>query len=48
MISIGVGKGDNVGIWAQNVPDWLTILYACAKLGAVAVTVNTNYKQHAY
>jgi fatty-acyl-CoA synthase len=46
MISIGVGKGDNVGIWAQNVPDWLTILYACAKLGAVAVTVNTNYKQH--
>ncbi len=46
MISIGVRKGDNVGIWAQNVPDWLTILYACAKLGAVAVTVNTNYKQH--
>jgi Acyl-CoA synthetases (AMP-forming)/AMP-acid ligases II len=46
MLSIGVKKGDNVGIWAQNVPDWLTILYACAKLGAVAVTVNTNYKQH--
>lgn len=26
-------------------PDWLTFLYACAKIGAVAVTVNTNYKQ---
>ena len=28
-----------------NVPDWLTLLYACAKIGAVYVTVNTNYKQ---
>jgi len=44
LLSIGVTKGTHVGIWAQNVPDWLTFLYACAKLGAVAVTVNTNYK----
>jgi fatty-acyl-CoA synthase len=46
MLSIGVKNGDHVGIWAQNVPDWLTILYAAAKIGAIAVTVNTNYKQH--
>ena len=45
LISIGVGKGSHVGIWAANVPDWLTLLYACAKIGAVYVTVNTNYKQ---
>ncbi len=45
LMAIGVEKGTNVGIWANNVPDWLTILYACAKIGAVAVTVNTNYKQ---
>lgn len=44
-IEIGVEKGTHVGIWATNVPDWLTILYACAKVGAVCVTVNTNYKQ---
>jgi len=44
LLAIGVIKGTHVGIWAQNVPDWLTFLYACAKLGAVAVTVNTNYK----
>ena len=44
-MEIGVTKGSHVGIWATNVPDWLTVLYACAKLGAVAVTVNTNYKQ---
>lgn len=32
LISIGVTRGSNVGIWAQNVPDWLTFLYATAKL----------------
>ena len=44
LLSIGVTRGTNVGIWAQNVPDWLTVLYATAKIGAIAVTVNTNYK----
>lgn len=38
-----IGKrGTHVGIWAANVPDWLTLLYARAKIGAVYVTVNTN------
>lgn len=46
LISIGVTRGSHVGIWAQNVPDWLTYLYACAKIGAIYVTVNTNYKQN--
>ena len=41
LIAIGVRRGTHVGIWAANVPDWLTLLYACAKIGAV----NTNYKQ---
>lgn len=44
-LEIGVEKGSHVGIWATNVPDWLTILYACAKIGAICVTVNTSYKQ---
>ena len=46
MLSIGIEHGTHVGIWATNVPDWLTFLYAAAKIGAVAVTVNTNYKQN--
>ena len=46
LLAIGVTKGAHVGIWAQNVPDWLTFLYASAKIGAVAVTVNTSYKAH--
>ena len=45
LLAIGVQRGSHVGIWATNVPDWLTFLYATAKIGAVLVTVNTNYKQ---
>ena len=44
LLAIGIRKGDHVGIWAKNVPDWLTFQFACAKTGAVLVTVNTAYK----
>ncbi|PTN07294.1 AMP-binding protein [Mangrovibacterium marinum] len=44
LMYIGVGQGDKVGIWANNVPDWLTFMFATAKIGAVLVTINTNYK----
>lgn len=44
LIEIGVKRGDKVGIWANNVPDWLTFMFATAKMGAVLVTINTNYK----
>jgi len=44
LMSIGVGKGDKVGIWATNVPDWSTFMYATAKIGAILVTINTSYK----
>jgi fatty-acyl-CoA synthase len=39
-----VRPGDKVGIWATNVPDWSTLMYATAKIGAILVTVNTSYK----
>ena len=46
LMDVGIGKGDHVGVWATNVPDWMTYLYACAKIGAVFVTINTHYKSH--
>uniref|UniRef100_A9A666 AMP-dependent synthetase and ligase n=1 Tax=Methanococcus maripaludis (strain C6 / ATCC BAA-1332) TaxID=444158 RepID=A9A666_METM6 len=46
LLEIGITKGDHVGIWAKNVPDWLTFMFATAKIGAVLVTVNTAYKSH--
>lgn len=45
LMAIGVKKGTHVGIWATNVPDWFTFIFATAKIGAVMVTVNTNYKE---
>jgi len=46
LLSMGIKKGDHVGIWATNVPDWNTVLFACARIGAVLITVNTGYKTH--
>ena len=39
MLAIGITHGTHVGVWATNVPDWLTFLYAGAKIGAVLVTM---------
>ncbi len=44
LLYIGIRPGDKVGVWAKNVPDWTTLMFATAKIGAVLVTVNTNYK----
>ena len=44
LLAMGVAKGDNLSIWATNVPEWVTLQFASAKVGAVLVTVNTSYK----
>lgn len=46
LMAIGVKKGTHVGIWANNVPDWSTMFFACSKIGAITITVNTNFKQY--
>ncbi len=45
LLSLGIKKDDKVAIWATNVPEWYEILFASAKIGAILVTVNTNYKE---
>lgn len=45
LLGLGIKKGDHIAIWATNVPEWLEILFASAKIGVVLVTVNTNYKE---
>ena len=44
LLYIGVKPGDKVGIWAKNVPDWTSFMFASAKIGAILVTINTSYK----
>ena len=46
LLAIGLEKGDHLGIWARNIPDWLTMAFATAKIGVVLVTVNPVYKAH--
>ncbi|QHA92621.1 AMP-binding protein [Bacillus sp. N1-1] len=44
LLDLGVAKGEHVAVWATNVPEWLLLQFATAKIGAVLVTVNTNYQ----
>lgn len=46
LLAIGMKPGDHLGVWARNIPDWLTFMYATAKVGIVMVTVNPVYKGH--
>ena len=43
-LRLGLKKGDHIGIWATNIPEWQLTLFSAAKIGAILVTVNTNYK----
>ena len=45
LMAMGIKKGDHVAIWATNYPQWVQTQFATAKIGAVLVTVNTNYKK---
>ncbi|WP_288323871.1 AMP-binding protein, partial [uncultured Eggerthella sp.] len=28
LLAIGMRPGDHLGVWARNIPDWLTFMYA--------------------
>ena len=45
LMGLGVKKGDKVALWATNVPYWVTLQFATAQIGAVLITVNTNYRE---
>ena len=44
LLSIGIAKGQHVGIWATNYTEWVLTQFATAKIGAVLVTVNPAYR----
>lgn len=45
-MALGVQKGDHVAVWTTNVPEWVYMQFGLSMIGAVLVTVNTNYKSH--
>jgi fatty-acyl-CoA synthase len=46
LLSIGVYKGDRVGIWAPNRPEWVLAQFATARIGAILVNINPSYQTY--
>jgi fatty-acyl-CoA synthase len=44
LIASGVAKGDRVGLWSPNLPEWVIAQYACARMGAIMVNINPAYR----
>jgi fatty-acyl-CoA synthase len=43
---LGVAPGERVALWLPNVAAWLATFLACARIGAIAVSVNTRFRSH--
>ena len=37
---VGIGRGDRVALISYNRPEYVMLLFACARLGAMLVTLN--------
>jgi fatty-acyl-CoA synthase len=46
LMALGVQRGENVGIWATNWPQWVVLQFAATHIGAVLVNVNPAYRAH--
>ena len=44
LTALGIGRGDRVALWLPNCPEWFTLFIAAARIGAIAVMVNTRYR----
>ena len=44
LMQCGIQPGDKVALWLTNRPEWLHILFAVAKIGAVLVPINTRFR----
>ena len=44
LLAIGLKRGDRVGIWSPNRPEWLLTQFATARIGAILVTINPAYR----
>ena len=46
LMALGIDRGERVGIWAPNCPEWTIVQYATAKIGAILVNINPAYRTH--
>ncbi len=48
LIGVGLEKGDRMGMWSPNCPEWTLLQYATAKAGVILVNVNPAYRTHEF
>src|ERR1044071_2514958 len=44
LLDVRIQRGDRVALWAPNVPEWVVLQFALAKVGAILVTINTSLR----
>jgi fatty-acyl-CoA synthase len=44
LLALGIGQGEHVALWATNVPQWVLLQFAAARIGAVLVNINPAYR----
>nr|XP_022323457.1 acyl-CoA synthetase family member 2, mitochondrial-like [Crassostrea virginica] len=44
LLTLGIKKGDRVGIWGPNTVEWLITQYAAARTGIILVNINPQYR----
>lgn len=46
LLSVNIGSGTHVGIWAKNTSSYVVLYLALQKIGAVAVLINAAWEEH--
>ncbi len=44
LLQLGFARGDRIGIWSPNRPEWILMQYATARIGVVLVNINPAYR----
>src|SRR5688500_1340548 len=44
LLALGFTRGDHFGVWATNVPAWVILQFATARIGVVLVNINPSYR----
>ncbi len=44
LLALGFQRGDHFGVWSTNVPEWVLLQFATARIGVVLVTINPSYR----
>ncbi len=45
LLALGLYKGERIGIWSPNRPEWLVAQFATARIGLVLVNINPAYRR---